>query len=254
MKKLKNVVCVIPARYASSRFPGKPLVRILNKPMIQWVYERAKQAAGVKDVVVATDDTRICHAVEAFGGNVVMTSKYHPTGTSRVAEAARRYSCDIVVNVQGDEPFISPQVICETVKRLQKNSGVFVSTAAAPFSKPAELNDVNVVKVVLNKKNEALYFSRSAIPNMQGAKLWKDVSKSVLRHIGIYAYTKSFLFKLARLAPSPLEQSERLEQLRVMENGYSIGVARVAYDGMAVDTPADLQKIKRYLSKKKNAL
>lgn len=254
MKKLKNVVCVIPARYESSRFPGKPLVRILNKPMIQWVYERSCRAKGVSEVVVATDDARIAHEVENFGGKVLMTSRHHPSGTSRVAEAARRYACAIVVNVQGDEPFIAPEVIEETVKILWKTPSLHMATAATPFAKRNEMLDENVVKVALDKKDRALYFSRSVIPHMQDEMLWKDVSQTVLRHIGIYAYTKSFLFKLVRFAPSPLEQAERLEQLRVLENGCSIGVARVTYRGMAVDAPQDLQKIKRYLSKKKNAL
>jgi len=253
MKKRKNVVCIIPARYDSSRFPGKPLVRILNKPMIQWVYERALRAKGISAVAVATDDTRISHAVLAFGGSVVLTSRHHPSGTSRVAEAARKFSCDMVVNVQGDEPFMEPHVIEETVKALQKNPNFFVSTAAAPLKNPQALRDPNTVKVVLDKKGRALYFSRSPIPYLKSSSSWNDVSQSVLRHIGIYAFTKSFLLKLARFAPSPLEQAEQLEQLRVMENGHAIHVVRVAYDGVAVDTPLDLQKIKHYLSKSKNA-
>lgn len=254
MARSKKVLCVIPARYDSSRFPGKPLVCILNKPMIQWVYERVSQTRDAVDVLVATDDIRIYKAVQNFGGNVVMTSRYHSTGTLRVIQAARAFEADIVVNVQGDEPFIEPSVIQATVKALQKNLDVPVSTAASPLLNSDDLENPNVVKVVLNKKGEALYFSRSCIPYMDQKNFKNKKNASVvLKHIGIYAYRKSFLEKLARLSPTPLEQIERLEQLRILEHGYKMGVAEVVYDGMAVDTPSDLAKIKRFLTKKKNA-
>lgn len=249
-----KVLCVIPARYDSSRFPGKPLVRILNKPMIQWVYERASQTPGVSDVIVATDDIRIHEAVRRFGGSVVMTSKHHATGTARVIQAARPFSAGIVVNVQGDEPFMEPSVIQAAVKILQKNADIPVSTAASFLSGTDELDNPNVVKVALNKKNEALYFSRSCIPHVDGKSMKRGRLKTpVLKHIGIYAYRKSFLSKLARLSPTPLEALERLEQLRILEHGYKIGVAVVPYSGMAVDTPSDLIKIKRFIMKNKNA-
>lgn len=254
MARSKKVLCVIPARYDSSRFPGKPLVRILNKPMIQWVYERVSQTRDVGDVLVATDDIRIYKAVQNFGGNVVMTSRYHSTGTLRVIQAARGFEADIVVNVQCDEPFMESSVIQATVKALQKNLDVPVSTAASPLLNSDDMENPNVVKVVLNKKGEALYFSRSCIPYSDQKNLKnKKNAYLALKHIGIYAYRKSFMEKLARLSPTPLEQMERLEQLRILEHGYKIGVAEVVYGGMAVDTPSDLAKIKRFLTKKKNA-
>lgn len=253
MARSKKILCVIPARYGSSRFPGKPLVRILNKPMIQWVYERVCGAPFVKEVLVATDDIRIHKAVQNFGGNVVMTSRHHQTGTSRVIQAACAIPCDIVVNVQGDEPFMELSVIQATVKCLQKNDDAVVSTAATPFLRREDIKNPNMVKVVLNRKNEALYFSRSCIPYMDKLPRGKNMRSVALKHIGIYAYRKSFLQKLARLTPTPLEMLERLEQLRILEHGYKISVAKVSYNGMAVDAPEDLSKIKRFL-KMKNAL
>lgn len=240
---LPTVVGVIPARYASSRLPGKALADIAGKSMIQWVYERARQAQCLRQVLVATDDERIFAVVEGFGGEVVMTSPAHPSGTDRLAEAARDLACDIVVNVQGDEPLIDPRAIDQAVQPLLDDATVMMSTLATPITSEAVWRDPNVVKVVTDLNGFALYFSRLPIPyHRDGME-----SLHALHHLGLYVYRKEFLLRFAALSPSPLEQLERLEQLRVLENGDKIKVVVTDYQAIGVDTAEDLEKVRRQL-------
>jgi 3-deoxy-manno-octulosonate cytidylyltransferase (CMP-KDO synthetase) len=231
---------VIPARYASTRFPGKPLADLAGKPMVVRVCERAR-ASGAQPVCVATDDERIATAVRAAGFEARMTRADHPSGTDRIAEAAAQLGladAAIVVNVQGDEPLIAPQLIARVAGALAANAEAAVATACHPITDAAEIANPNVVKAVLNAKGEALYFSRAPIPYARQGE------PRALRHVGIYAYRVGFLKRYASLAPSPLEAAEQLEQLRVLWHGYRI--AAVIEEGAmppGVDTPADLQAV-----------
>ncbi len=224
-----RVVAIIPARYASSRFPGKPLARIAGKPMIQWVYERTLQAQSVDQVFVATDDERIMAAVKVFGGQAVLTSPEHRNGSERVAEVAADLDAQIVVNVQGDEPLIEPVMIDEAVAPLLDNEEVLIGTLKSSINTVGELLDPNVVKVVTDEEDFALLFSRSPIPYQR--QLWQEEAiptTNHYKHIGLYVYQREFLLKLCNLLPTPLEQAEQLEQLRVMEHGYKITFGRRA--------------------------
>lgn len=234
---------IIPARYASTRFPGKPLAMIGSQSMIERVYRRVAQA--VDDVWVATDDSRIADAVANFGGRVVMTSADHQSGTDRLAEAARKIASDtdVIINVQGDEPFISLEQIA-AVKACFDSSDVKIATLARPFDSKAGidgLSDPNLVKIVFSQNMEALYFSRSVIPFVRGVdpKEWTDNTK-FYSHIGIYAYTYDTLQQITQLERSPLEIAESLEQLRWLQNGYKIRVAVTDTPTIGIDTPADL--------------
>lgn len=241
-KQKKRVCGVIPARYDSSRFPGKPLAQIAGKPMIQYVYERCRKSSLIDYLVVATDDTRIYSAVTRFGGNAVMTSQDHKSGTDRIAEAIQGIECEWVVNIQGDEPLIDPAVIDLLVNTMTGTAGVEMSTLITPVTNQSDLSNPNVVKVVCDKNGFALYFSRYPIPFVRdntGGKWYK--------HIGIYGYARNFLLKLVQLPQSFLEQTEKLEQLRVLENGYRIKTVVTGYDGIGVDTPADLEEVKKRL-------
>ncbi len=254
-----RAVAIIPARWASTRFPGKPLAQIQNKPMIQWVMEQAQKASRISEVIVATDDVRIVEAVNGFGGKAVMTSPDHTTGSDRIAEVASGLKCDIVVNVQGDEPLIPPQNIDQVVDALEKDSSLNVATLMMAIHDPDEIDDPHVVKVVADQKGRALYFSRSPIPFHRDE--WKsgspeDLSKSkdkvmtqVYKHIGLYAYTRSFVLELARMAPTPLEQLEKLEQLRILENGIPIQIGITEQPSMGVDHIEDLERVERFLEK-----
>lgn len=239
---MTEVVAVIPARYGSRRLPGKPLLEICGKPLIRWVWERARGARTVGRVVVATDEPRVAKVVEGFGGEAALTSPEHPSGTDRVAEVARRLSAEVVVNVQGDEPFLDPEVVDQVVARLIE--GDFpMATAAKRIDDPKQLRDPSVVKVVLDMEGCALYFSRSPIPFLRDVpeEGWLDKAK-FLKHIGIYAYRRDFLMTLSELPPAPLELSEKLEQLRALEHGYRIAVAETEHDCFSVDTPEDLAR------------
>lgn len=238
------VVGVIPARYASSRFPGKALADIAGKPMIQWVYERASQARCLQRLLVATDDERIAQAVRRFGGEVVMTSPEHPSGTDRLAEAVRDVPCDVVVNVQGDEPLIDPRAIEQAVQPLLEDATMVMSTLATPITSEDVWRDPNVVKVVTDANGFALYFSRSSIPYHRDG----TPPLNALHHIGLYVYRRDFLLRFAALSPTPLEQLERLEQLRVLENGGRIKVVVTDYTAIGVDTAEDLEKVKAQLN------
>jgi len=241
-----RVVAIIPARYHSTRLEGKPLLDICGKPMIQHVYERTCQATTVQEVFVATDDERILRTVESFGGRAIMTAPEHPSGTDRLAEAARGLACDIVVNVQGDEPMIDPAAIDKAVTPLLENPMVMMSTLAAPIRGVDEFLDPNVVKVVTDREGYALYFSRAGIPyHRQGL----DDGVTAWHHIGLYVYRKDFLLRYASLAPSPLEGLERLEQLRVLENGYRIKVVIDDHAPIGVDTEEDLMRVRQIFTK-----
>ena len=228
---------VIPARYASTRFPGKPLALIHGKPMIQWVYERA-MCANLQHVVVATDDDRIAHAVAGFGGVAIMTSPHHNSGTDRCAEVANILKIneqDVVVNIQGDEPFIQKEAINLLIQQFQ-NPNVEIATLAKSFLPDENPQNPNMVKVVTSKNNKALYFSRAQIPFYRNL----NIAQTYLKHVGIYAYRNDILQQLTLLSPSNLENAEQLEQLRWLENDYSINVSLCNYESISIDTPDDL--------------
>jgi 3-deoxy-manno-octulosonate cytidylyltransferase (CMP-KDO synthetase) len=230
---------MIPARYESTRLPGKPLALIQGKPMIQHVYERTRAVDLVDRVLVATDDGRIAAAVRDFGGDVVMTSREHESGTDRIAEAARDLDADVVVNVQGDLPFLESDMVRATVSLMRSDPGLPMATVKAPIRNAQEMGNPNVVKVVTDHDGYALYFSRSPLP------YWRDVANDGVlgyKHIGLYAYRRDFLLRFARLTPTPLERAEKLEQLRALEWGFRIKVAAMTCAGIEVDTPQDLER------------
>lgn len=240
-----KVLCVIPARYSSTRLPGKPLADIAGKPMIQHVYERAKQAALPGEVLIATDHELVRDAVLHFGGEAVMTASDHPSGTDRLAEVAVLHpEADIIVNVQGDEPLIEPVLIDRLAQALIDDPTVDMATLATPM--PVEDYDQpSAVKVVTDLAGFALYFSRSRIPYPRQAK----EAGPVWQHIGIYAYRRDFLLAFAKLAPTPLERTESLEQLRALENGYRIKVLQTDFVSVGVDTPEDLERVNELFRK-----
>jgi 3-deoxy-manno-octulosonate cytidylyltransferase (CMP-KDO synthetase) len=234
-----KVIGIIPARYGSSRFPGKPLVKIAGISLIERVYRRAEQA-GLTKVIVATDDKRIENVVLSFGGNAIMTGEHH-SGTDRIAEAAANESCDAVINIQGDEPLIEPGLIRSISSSLTVNRWADITTAASEIKEKYETDNPNIVKVVFAADGRALYFSRSKIPY----SFKTDVK--LFKHIGIYGYRKKFLKKFVALKPSPLELAESLEQLRALANGFTIHVSVVEYNGVAVDTPQDIKRVEEIL-------
>lgn len=258
-------IVVIPSRYASTRFPGKPLCPLLGKPMIEHVYGRVRRAALAQGVVVATDDARIYAAVEGFGGAAVMTSTEHRSGTDRIAEAIERIEaagaaphCDIVVNVQGDEPLIMPEMVDEVI-RLMEDGRAAVGTLVKRIEDPREIADPNVVKAVFDEEGFALYFSRAPIPYHRdlfsegnafvpvpaGAR---PSEVTMYKHIGIYAYRREALLAFTKLTPSLLEQTEKLEQLRALEKGLKIKVKETSFETIGVDTPMDVERVERCLS------
>lgn len=235
-----KVIGIIPARYDSSRFPGKVLADILGKPMIQYVYENASKSELLNEVIIATDDERIVRAAKKFTEKVVLTSKDHKSGTDRLAEASKDLDFEIIVNIQGDEPLISPLAINEVITPFLSNRKLNMTTLKCLIKNKEDLFNPNVVKVVTNKDNYALYFSRSTIPHKASSQ---SLANNHYKHIGIYAYRKSFLLKFIRLPARNLEECEKLEQLRALENGYQIMVVETKYASLSVDTKEDLQKI-----------
>lgn len=240
-----TVVGIIPARYGSTRLPGKPLKLIAGKPMIEHVYRRAEKAACLSDLLVATDDLRIKEAVEAFGGKALMTSVDHQTGTDRLVEAVGHLDLgaeDIILNIQGDEPLLEPGMLDELAQPLLDDSSLVMSTLKHRITDAAEVNDPNVVKVVTDLNGFALYFSRSPLPyNRTGAQV------PVFKHVGLYAYRKAFLLKYASMERTPLEQAESLEQLRALENGYRIKVVETHFQTIGVDSQSDLERINKIM-------
>jgi 3-deoxy-manno-octulosonate cytidylyltransferase (CMP-KDO synthetase) len=238
------IVGIIPARFASTRFPGKPLADILGKSMLQRVYEQSSKSKFLKYVVVATDDKRIFDHVKSFGGEVVMTAEHHPSGTDRCWDAAQQINEEFnyVINVQGDEPFIKPEQIDELASVLQ-DDGIELATQMVAVNSYDLLTDKGEVKIVLNKNNEAMYFSRSIIPFIKNVdeQNWLD-HHTYYRHVGMYAYRKDILEKITKLPVSSLEKAESLEQLRWIENGFKVKCVITNYDSHCVDTPEDLEK------------
>ena len=242
-----KVLCVIPARYASTRLPGKPLSMIAGKPMIQHVYERACQAQLPNEVVVATDNELVEKVVLDFGGKAVMTSPDHPSGTDRLAEVALMYpDVDVIVNVQGDEPMIPPEVIDRLAEVFNSDADLNMATMKVVMDEEDYENPA-AVKVVTDQQGYALYFSRSLMPYPRN----KPEGFKVFKHVGIYAYRRNFLLKYAALAPTPLEKAESLEQLRALENGYKIKVLESDFQGIGVDTPEDLAAVNALFEKMK---
>lgn len=246
-----SIVAVIPARYGSSRFPGKPLALILGKPMIQWVYERAALAACADRVVVATDDERIARVVAGFGGEVQMTRSDHATGTDRLAEVAGRLDAELLINVQGDEPLIDPRMIEAAAAPLIADAAIPMGTLRAALETWEEYRNPNVVKVVCDGRGFALYFSRAPIPHPrdlpQGGAQPSPAALGMFRHVGLYVYRRDFLLAFASLPPSPLEQLEKLEQLRALEHGHAIRVVETDLTSLGVDTPEDLLRVEAFL-------
>jgi 3-deoxy-manno-octulosonate cytidylyltransferase (CMP-KDO synthetase) len=249
-----SVTAIIPARFASTRFPGKPLADILGKPMIQHVYERVSQSTSVERVIVATDDERIRSAVVGFGGDVVMTCADHPTGTDRLAEVAEQLDSQIIVNVQGDEPLIDPGMIDLATAPLLEDDAIPMGTLKAAISDPEDFSNPNVVKVVTTQAGFALYFSRSLIPYPRDSAGGANDAMTIMspspvfKHIGLYVYRRDFLLKFPKLPETPLERLEQLEQLRALENGYRIRVVETLSTSQGVDVPEDLERVKKILS------
>ena len=247
-----SVLAVIPARYASTRFPGKALAPLAGKPLVIHVYERTARASCVGRTVIATDDERVRDAALKYGAEVEMTRADHPSGTDRVAEVAERSDAEIIVNVQGDEPLIEPEAIDAVVRPLLESGNVPMSTVRCTITDPRELDDPNVVKVVCDINHRALYFSRRPIPWVRDGND-DNASRNHWRHIGLYAYRRDFLLNYAKLAPTPLEKLEKLEQLRALENGFPIVVVDTAYRSVSVDTPDDLETVRTLLEEQSRA-
>ena len=238
-----NSVVIIPARYSSKRFPGKIIADLNGKPVIEHVYQRSIQAELVDRVIIATDDRRIYKKVEGFGGQAVMTSSEHRSGTDRLAEVASELTADFIVNVQGDEPLIRPEMIDQAIKILKDSKDAEMATLASPISE-IEARKPDRVKVVLDKNNLALYFSRSKIPYYREEDI---LDQNFLQHIGLYVYRKDFLLKYTELEPTSLEKAESLEQLRALENGYKIKVGITEHHGPGIDRPEDLKEVSKIL-------
>jgi len=242
-----HIFGIIPARYASTRFPGKPLHPIAGRPLIQHVVERCRLAKSLSEIIVATDDQRIAEVAKKFC-RVEMTSDQHPSGTDRIAEVISRCECDAAVNIQGDEPLIDPAVVDAVAQAL---AGLQMSTAATPIKDAAEYDNPNVVKVVVNAAGRALYFSRRTIPFVRDAAS-RPVAEQLaafpfLKHLGIYGYRRETLLRLVKFPVSPLEAAEKLEQLRALDNGVEIAVVKVLHDSVGVDVPGDVERVERLI-------
>jgi 3-deoxy-manno-octulosonate cytidylyltransferase (CMP-KDO synthetase) len=244
---LAKVVVVIPARYGSTRLPGKPLVLLAGKSMIQRVYERAKMAQRADRVIVATDDERIVKAVQEFGGEARMTRTEHRTGTERVAEVAAREAGDVFVDVQGDEPLLDPEAIDVAVNSLLEDPPASIGTVATPIKTPGDIMDPNVVKTVLDFDGNAIYFSRAPIPWVRDTA--SKLAVRHLKHLGLYVFQREALLEYPTLPVGELERIEQLEQLRWMENGWKIRVAEVEHDAVSVDVPEDVARVEKLLQK-----
>ncbi len=235
--------CVIPARYASTRLPGKPLADIAGKPMIQRVYEQVSKAKKPALVIVATDDQRVFDKVESFGGTALMTQPNHPTGTDRLAEVASHHQdIDVIINVQGDEPLIDADVIDQLAELFLEDADLQMATVGSPLLEE-EYDEPSAVKVICNKRGDAMYFSRSLIPYPRHAFI-----NPPMKHVGIYAYRRQFLLDYAKMDPTPAEETESLEQLRALENGYGIRVIKTDKRFVGVDTPEDLERVNAIFS------
>lgn len=247
-----NIAGIIPARYASTRFPGKPLVDIDGKPMIQRVFDQAKKCKVLTQIIVATDDDRIAEAVRNFGGEFCMTSAAHPSGTDRCAEVVERMklTCDAVINIQGDEPFIDPEQITSLAQCFE-DERTALATLIKPIVSSEILFSANSPKVIVDAEQFAIYFSRHPIPFQRGVEQAEWLRHhQYYQHIGIYGYTRDALMKITKLQPSTLEKAESLEQLRWIENGFKIKTAITTVDSIAIDTPEDLERVRQAILKK----
>lgn len=241
-----KAIGIIPARYHSTRFVGKPLADICGKPMIEHVYERALKSESLASLVVATDDERILRTVEGFGGKAILTSSHHQSGTDRIAEALSKIQVednDVIVNIQGDQPLLKPEMVDAVIRPLMTDLSLVMGTLCCRIKAEAELSNPNVVKVVVDKNGFALYFSRFPIPYVRE----QNTATYHYRHIGIYVYRKEFLLRFSRMPQSELEKAEILEQLRALENGYRIKLVETDMDSVEVDTPEDLEKVKKVM-------
>lgn len=238
----KNITIIIPARYESSRLPGKILMDIVGKTMIQRAYEQCVKAKITEDIIVATDDNKIFQAVKKFGGKAILTSSEHKSGTERIAEAASKIKTNIIINVQGDEPLIDPSIIKDIAKQMIKHPEINIVTAKKKILENDELENPSIVKVVTDKNGYALYFSRSKIPYQR-----KKVKGYFYKHLGAYAYKRKFLLNVSSLKDSFIEESECLEQLKILDNGYKIKVIEVDGFSYGVDTREDLEKVRRMI-------
>ena len=243
-EKPSRILAVVPARYASTRFPGKIIAPLAGKPLVLHTYERAREAALVDEALIATDAQEVVDALAPFGVAPVMTRADHASGTDRIAEVVAGIDADIVVNVQGDEPVIDPAVIDATIRPLIEQPDVVMSTARCLITRPEDINNPNAVKVVCDARGHALYFSRSPIPYIRDAADHAAAATCYWVHIGLYAYRRDFLIEYARMPQTPLEKLEKLEQLRVLENGYKLAVVDTEYESIGVDTPADLERVR----------
>ena len=242
-----KIIGVIPARYKSSRFPGKPLVDICGKPMIYWVYRQAMKVKEFDEVYIATDDERIRAACDQYGMKVIMTSDKHNTGSDRVAEVAEKTDGDLYVNVQGDEPVINPEMIREVISIFQEDETVYFGSLKKEITDPDEIRATSTVKVVTDDKGDAMYFSRSVIPsNLKDGKLAR-----VFRHVGIYAYKKEFLLKFAAMEQTELELGEGIEPLRAMQKGYKMRLKETTYSSIGVDLPEHVALVEQIIRSKK---
>lgn len=241
---------IIPARFESSRFPGKPLVKIGEKTMIQRVYEQCQKASSLTEVIVATDDARIYDHVISFGGNVKMTASNHPSGTDRIAEVASAMEgFDIIVNIQGDEPFIHPKQIEFVIDIFEENENAEIATGVKLIETQSDIFNPNVVKCVFGKNGKALLFSRSPIPFLRNEEKENWSISNFYKHIGMYAFRRNTLLEITKLPPSRLEKLESLEQLRWLENGFEIFTTELPFDSFGIDTPEDLEKAEDFLKK-----
>jgi 3-deoxy-manno-octulosonate cytidylyltransferase (CMP-KDO synthetase) len=246
-----NVLVIIPARFGSSRLPGKPLASIAGKPMIQHVVERVRRAKLVKSILVATDDERIKKAVEAFGGHAILTRPDHRTGTDRVAEVATHVDAEIYLNIQGDEPLIDPGTVDAVVSAMLEDEEVHIATPCTAITRPNEIMDPNIVKVARDFDGNGLYFSRAPIPWVRDTKT--TVAARHWKHIGLYAFRRDTLLEFPTLPPGELEHIEQLEQLRWLENGFRIRVVETDYDAVSVDVPADIERVEKLLRQQGSA-
>jgi len=242
------VLAVVPARFASTRFPAKIIAPLAGKPLVLHAYDRAKQARLVDEAVIATDADEVAEAVKPFGAQCRMTRADHPTGTDRIAEVAADHRADIIVNVQGDEALLDPGAIDATIQALLDDPDAVMATARHPLRSADRIQDPNVVKCVTDRRGRALYFSRAPIPHIRDAADREGAGQVHWQHIGLYVYRKDFLLHYAGLPQTPLEQLEKLEQLRVLEHGYAIAVVDTAYEGIGVDVPEDLERVKALLA------
>ena len=250
MNTREHIVAIIPARYGATRLPGKPLIDLAGKSMVQRVYERARRAKTIHKVVVATDDRRIVEAVEAFGGEASMTPSKLQSGSDRIAHLAKDFpEATIIVNVQGDEPLIEPQMIDQAVQLLVDNPKLEVGTLVKKIASKLEIENPNIVKVVLDEQGFALYFSRSPIPHRRDG----EGNPTFYKHIGLYVYRKDFLQKFSKWPESELEQTEKLEQLRILVHGVRIKTGVTEFDSIPIDTPADADRVRKIFSSKEPA-